>query len=42
MKRNEEKLAETEAACKQARADLLKEVEHRKKVLPHQLVWVYQ
>lgn len=31
MKRNEEKLAETEAACKQARADLLKEVEHRKK-----------
>ncbi|KAK6047605.1 hypothetical protein COOONC_14890 [Cooperia oncophora] len=31
MKRNEEKLAETEAACKQARTDLLKEVEHRKK-----------
>ncbi|WKX96437.1 hypothetical protein Q1695_012688 [Nippostrongylus brasiliensis] len=31
MKRNEEKLAETEAACKQARTDLAKEVEHRKK-----------
>ncbi|KAK5964440.1 MATH domain-containing protein, partial [Trichostrongylus colubriformis] len=31
MKRNEEKLAETEAACKQARTDLLKEIEHRKK-----------
>lgn len=38
MKRNEEKLAETEAACKQARTDLLKEVEHRKKVILH--IWV--
>ncbi|PIO70658.1 hypothetical protein TELCIR_07478 [Teladorsagia circumcincta] len=33
MKRNEEKLAETEAACKQAKSDLVKEMEHRKKVL---------
>ncbi|KJH48254.1 hypothetical protein DICVIV_05666 [Dictyocaulus viviparus] len=31
MKRNEEKLAETEAAWKQARADLMKELEHKKK-----------
>ncbi|KAL6735161.1 hypothetical protein Aduo_005629 [Ancylostoma duodenale] len=31
MKRNEEKLTETEAALKQARADLAKELEHKKK-----------
>ncbi|KIH60702.1 hypothetical protein ANCDUO_09036 [Ancylostoma duodenale] len=31
MKRNEEKLAETEAALKQARADLANELEHKKK-----------
>ncbi|KHJ96324.1 hypothetical protein OESDEN_03721, partial [Oesophagostomum dentatum] len=32
MKRNEEKLTETEALLKQTRADLAKELEHRKKI----------